>query len=174
MTPGYSWGLNDSKSPLIIIISILTAMSFTNLKLSHMPNTVPIAPSIIHTILTFMFHIFLSSLVRSWYVTIFFFTLSHVLICTLITKLHSQYGMLFITYSQLSHLILLGWEVGLNVKILNLFFLFSRSTSSLCWCHLFTWSNPNYLHSSSFLIITNIIFSQYTFLIQDLFFKQWN
>ena len=160
----FHWSLSDSKSPKVsrTLLSILVVLSNTVIWIvSTRPPTskssrpfnnplviVPKAPIPNGTIVTFMFHSFFNSLARSRYLS--FFSFSFTLWSAGTAK---STGSLFFRWLLSS---LVFWprlgdpcvcQSPIGVYVCHL------TGAGLCICHLFVWSNLNFLHISQLITL---------------------
>ena len=149
------WCLSDSTSPQIsgsllniqgdlngTVVWIVRSCPLISKSFSPFANALGIVPSVPVTTditLTFMSHIFLSSLAKTWYLSFFWF---YSIFCW-DDKVHDSPGSLWLS------LVLIVWP-RLGVLSLShvLWVSIFRSDSGLCLYHLFVWSNSIFLHNS--------------------------
>ena len=162
--------LSDTKSPQVsrtrlsilavlsnAVLWIVSTRQLTSKSSKPFNNplvTVPNAPITIGTIVTFMFHSFVCSLVRSRYLS--FFSLSFRLILSSAgtaksTILQILFFLLIIMRSGL--LAGIRWSVCMLKSHRSLCKSFSRTGAGLCLYHLFIWSNWNFLHISQWITL---------------------
>ena len=130
----FHWSLSDSKSPQVsrTLISILA--DFNN-------SVVPRAPITIGITITFMFHSFFNSLVRSRYLSLFTLSFNF----TLWSTIPQVLSFLLIIFIRSGRRAEIRWSVRILKSQRNLYVSFSRTDSRLCIYHLFVWSNFNFL-----------------------------
>ena len=164
----FYWSLSDSKSPQVYrtLLSILTVLNndIVWMVSTHPPTsksfnpfnnplvTVPKAPIMIGTIITFMFHSFSNSLARFRYLS--FFSLSFSFIQwsaeTAKSKILQVFFFLLITIRS-GLLAEIRWSIWMSKSQRSLCMSFSRTDIKLCIYHLFVWSNLNFLHISQWI-----------------------
>ena len=166
----FHWGLSDSKSPQVsgTRLSILAVLGNAVVWIvsTHPPTskssrpfnnpliTVPNAPITIGTIVTFIFHSFLSSLARSRYLSFFSLSFRFILWSAGTAKstiLQILFLLLIIMRSGL--LAEIRWSVCMSKSHRSLCESFSRTGAGLCIYHLFVWSNWNFLHISQWITL---------------------
>ena len=167
----FHWSLSDSKSPqvsrihlrnLAVLSNAVVWIIFTRRPISKSSRPfnnplviVPNAPITIGTIVTFMFHRFFNSLVRSRYLSFFPF-LSDLFYGPPGKQSRQFYKFSFFLLIIMRSGLLTG--IRLSVCVLkshrSLCVSFSRTGAGLCIYHLFVWSNRNFLNVSKCCILT--------------------
>ena len=157
----FHWSVSDSKSPQVsrTLLSIMTVLnnvvvwmvltrSLISKSSSHFNSplvTVLNAPITIGIIVTFMFYSFFNSLAR--YLSFFSHSFSFILWSAGTAKstiLQVLFLLLIIIWSGLWPRF--RWSVCMSKSHRSLCVSFSRTGAGLCICHLFVWSNFNFLH----------------------------
>ena len=166
----FHWSLSDSKSPqvsrtrfrilavlsnaVVWIVSTRPPTSKSSRPFNNPLVIVPNAPITIGTIVTFMFHSFFNSLVKSRYLSFFSLSFRFILWSAGTAKstiLQILFLLLIIMRSGLLDGI--SWSVCILKSHWSLCELFSRTCAGLCIYHLFEWSNWNFLHISQWIIL---------------------
>ena len=161
----FHWSLSDSKSPQVsrTCLRILAVLSNAVVWIvsTHLPISesfrpfnnplviVPNTPITIGTIVTFMFYSFFNSLTRSRYLSFFSLSFRFILWSAGTAKstiLQILFFLLIIMRS--GPLARIRWSVCMLKSHRSLCVSFSRTGAGLCICHLFVWSNWNFLHIS--------------------------
>ena len=163
------WSSNDSKSLQVsrTLLSILADLNYafvwmvSTRPLISEPSspfinplvTVPSAPITIGIIVTFMLHIFFSSLVRTRYLSLFSVSFGFTLWSARMGKSTIRYVVffLFFLFLFLLSLGLVRWSVYISKSQRNLCVSFSRMDSGLCIYHLFVWLYFNFLLNSQWI-----------------------
>ena len=128
--------------------------------------TVPKAPITIGMIVTFMFHSFFNSLVRSMYLSFFSHSFSFILWSagtakSTILQIFFFFFLLIIIRSGLRAEI--WWSVCISKSHRSLYVSFSRRGAGLS-IHLLVWSNLNFLHNSQWItLLTPSCLALYSF-----------
>ena len=116
------------------------------------------APITIGITVTFMFHSFFSSLVRSTYLFLFSFAFSFTLWSPRTTKSSIRQVLFFLlTITWSGCLAKTGWSVCISKSQRILCVSFSRTDSGLCIYHLFIWSNLYFLYNSHWITFPFVI-----------------
>ena len=161
----FHWSLSDCKSPQVsrTLLSILAVFNNAvvwmvstrppTIKSSWPFNnplvTVPKAPITIGTIVTFMFHSFFNSLVRSRYLFLFSHSFSFIRWAAGTAKstiLQILFLLLLLIIIRSGLLAEIRWSVCMSKSHRSLFVAFSKHFAGLCIYHLFVWSNLNLLY----------------------------
>ena len=159
----FHWRLSDSKSPQVsrTLLSILAVFnnavvwmvstrpptSTSSRPFNNPLVTMPKAPITIGIIVTFIFHSFFNSLIRSRYLSLFSHSFSFILWSAGTAKstiLQIFFFLLIIIRSGL--LAEIRWSVCISKSHRSLCVPFSRTGARLCIYHLLAWSNLNFLH----------------------------
>ena len=159
--------LSDSKSPQVsrILLSILADpnyvivwMVFTRLRISNSSSpsinplvTVPSAPITIGITVTFIFHSFFSSLVRSMYLPFFMLSFSFTLWSAGTAKsiIRQVLSFFFFFFFFFDHLVVWLRLSDPLVSQNSREFWASQFSGRIVFCiyHIFVWSNINFLHN---------------------------
>ena len=161
----FHWSFSDIKFPQVsrILLSILAVLNnvvvgmvFTRPPTPKSPNpfynplvTVPKAPITIGITVTFMFHNLFNSLASSSYLSFFSLSFSFILWSTGTAKptiFQVLFLFIIINIIRSGHLAEIRWSVFISKSHRNLCVSFSRTDAGLYICHLFVWSNFNFLH----------------------------
>ena len=162
-----NWSLSDSKSPQVsrALLRILADLNnevvwmvsphpliskssslFINPLVTRVPITIGIN-------VTFMFHSFFNSITRSRYLSFslsFNFTLwsAGTANSTILQVLFLSFFFIIIRSGYLTEI---RWSACMSKPLRSLCVSFSWTDSGLCICHLFVWSNFNFLHNSQWI-----------------------
>ena len=165
----FHWNLSDSNSPQISRTRLRILVVLSNAVLwivSTRPPTskssrpfndslviVPKAPITIGTIVTFMFHSFLYSLARSWYLSFFSHSFRFILWSARTAK-STILQILFLLLIIMSGLLAgIRWSVCMLKSHRSWCVSFSRTGAGLCIYHLLVWLNFNFLHISQWITL---------------------
>ena len=167
------WILSDSKSPqvsrtllsiLAVINNVVVWMVFspppTTKSSSPFNNpfvTVLNTPITIGIIVTFMFHSFFNTLIRSCYLSFFSLFFSFILWSAGTAKSTILQDLLLIILRS-GLLTEIRWSVCMSKSHRSLCVLFSRTDDGLCIYHLFVWSNLNFLNISQWIPLSTQLF----------------
>ena len=117
--------------------------------------TVPSVPITIGITVTFMFHSFFSSLVRSMYLSFFspFFSFTQRSAGTAESINQQVLFFFLLTITRSGRLVKIRWSVYISKSQRILCISFSWMDSGLCIYHLSVWSNSNFLHNSQWITL---------------------
>ena len=174
----FHWSLSDSKYPQVFrtLLRILTDfhnavvwMVSTRPLISKFSSplinplvTVLRAPIIIDINVTFIFHIFFSSLVRSRYSSFFSLSFNFTLwsagtekstILQVLCFFSFFFFFFFLIIIRSGRLAEIKWSVWMSKFQRSLCVSISRTDVGLCKYHLFVWSNFSFLHNSQWIIL---------------------
>ena len=118
---------------------------------------VPSAPITIDITVTFIFHIFFSSL--SKYLSLFSFSLIFSLLSNgTANPLSSRFTFFLLTINKPCHLAKIKWSASIS-KFQSILRVSSfRRNSRLCRYHLFVWSNFSFVYNSKWITLSCLVF----------------
>ena len=143
----------DISNAAVLMVSTCRLICKSSSPFSYLLKIVPSAPITIGITVTFKFHSFFSSLVRSRYLSIFSSSWIWTLLAFSKFTLQQVFFLFLLTVTRSGRLVEIKWSVCISILLRNLCVSFSSTDSWLCTQYLFICSNINFLHNSQWIIL---------------------